>query len=393
MKTLLLCVLFSALFLWGCRNENQEAVPKHVRELTNLTIFPKDTEAKSSIRLRREVLFSDSLLLDEIPSIAVDDSGRVYFAGKSWKRRVVHVFEPDGTYRQSIGGYGEEDGKFLEISGIQIRGGHLYVFDDKLERATVFLAETGKFRESVNLTPRQDKDTDKMNWKPLWARNDGMFLLQRKVEKNPAYYPERFLRYFIIDREAEIRGGKILEQNDTRFLVGDYAGRPAPFTLDMPERSLLAISEQDDLYSAWTGEFLIEVHDADGKTLRAYYHPFDRTDLNRKEVIHPEFSHNLQLRRIRESAEYPEKWPALYSMLVDGENRIWVSTIIGNDEQLGWWIIDSNNTVFARFKWPRQKPIKQIKDGFVYTVETNSAGFKEVVRYRIEKEQILRPTQ
>lgn len=157
MKALLLCVLFSALFLWGCSDENQEAVPKHVRELPNVTIFAKNTEPKNSIHLRREVVFSDSLLLDDISSVAADPSGNVFFAGSSWKRRVVHVFAPDGTYRRSIGGYGEEEGEFLEISSIQIRGDRLYVFDNELQRVTVFWAKTGEFLESVNLTPRKYK--------------------------------------------------------------------------------------------------------------------------------------------------------------------------------------------------------------------------------------------
>lgn len=387
MKTLLFYVFFCALLLWGCREEKPGSVPEHVWNLPKVTIFPANTQPESSIYLSREMVFSDSLLLDEIPSVAADDSGNVFFAGKSWKRRVVHVFEPDGTRRRSIGSYGEEKGEFLEISSIQIRGRRLYVFDDERQQATVFSTETGEFLESINLTPRnvnRMEESDGIKWRPVWARSDGTFLIQRKEEKNPAYYPDRFLRYFTINRNREILSGELLEQRDTRYLVGDYAGRPAPFTLDMPERSLMAISEQDELYSAWAGEFLVKVYDVDGNYLRAYYHPFDRVELNRTEAIHPRFSHNVQLRRIRESAEYPDKWPAIYSMLVDDENRIWVSTIIDNDELFEWWVIASN-VRFARFKWPKEKSVKLVKNGFAYTVETNSAGFKEVVRYRIEE--------
>lgn len=389
MKTLLFYALLSALLLWGCRDKNQVTVPKHVRELPNLTILPENPVSERSISLSREMVFTDSLLLDEIVSVAVDDSGNVFFAGKSWERRVVHVFEPDGIYRRSIGNYGEGDGEFLEISGIQIRGGRLFVFDDERQQANVFLAENGEFFEAINLRPNRTNPTEQqgeLTWRPVWAWKDGTYLVQSNEEKNPAYYPDRFLRYFTISGDGKILSGKILEQKDTRYLVGDYAGRPAPFTLDIPERSLLAISNNDELYSAWTGEFLIKMYDMDGNYLRAYYHPFDRTDLNPVEVIHPRYSHNLQLRRIRESTKYPEKWPALYSVLVDDKDRIWVSTVIDDDDHLEWWIIVSD-TVYAKFKWPKEKPVKLIKDGFVYAVETNSAGFKEVVRYRIDGEQ------
>lgn len=368
-------------------------MPKHVQELPNLTIFPENTASKRSISLSREMVFTDSLLLDEIPSVAVDDSGNVFFAGKSWERRVVHVFEPDGTYRRSIGNYGEGKGEFLEISGIQMRGNRLYVFDDVLQQATVFSGESGEFLEVFNLRPRRAtprEELGEITWRPIWARTDGTFLVQSKEEKNPAYYPDRLLNYFAINSDRKILSGKLLEQRDMQYLVGDYAGRPAPFTLDIPERSLLAISNKDELYSAWTGEFLIKVYDADGNYRRAYYSPFDRADLNPQEVIHPRYSHNLQLRRIRESTEYPEKWPALYSMLVDDKHRIWISTVNEDDERFGWWVIDSN-TVFARFNWPRKKPVKLIKNGFVYTVESNSGGFKEVVRYRIDGDQESRP--
>ncbi len=386
MRTLLFCALFYALLLCGCRNTNSGDIPKHVRELPNVTIFPKNTAAKSSIKLNREMVFSDSLLLDEIPSVAVDDSGNVFFAGKSWERRVIHLFGPDGIYRRSIGNYGEGEGEFLEISGIQLRNDSLYVFDDELERATVFSSEDGTLLEAFNLRPGKinaAEESGEIRWKPVWAREDGTFLVQRKEEKNPAYYPNRFLRYFTINRAGDIISEKLLEQKDTKFLVGNYAGRPAPFTLDIPERSLLAMSNDHELYSAWTGEFLIKVFDADGNYLRAYYHPFNRTKLNPEEVIHPRYSHNVQLRRIRETTEYPEEWPALYSLRVDDKSRIWVSTVIDDDDHFEWWVIDSNS-VFARFKWPKEKPVQFIKDDFVYTVETNSGGFKEVVRYRIE---------
>ncbi|MDR8393844.1 hypothetical protein NC796_22010 [Aliifodinibius sp. S!AR15-10] len=50
-----------------------------------------------------------------------------------------------------------------------------------------------------------------------------------------------------------------------------------------------------------------------------------------------------------------------------------------------WWVLKLDGQLIARFHWPRSKPIQVIKNGYLYTRETEEeTGLKQIVRYRFE---------
>jgi len=91
------------------------------------------------------------------------------------------------------------------------------------------------------------------------------------------------------------------------------------------------------------------------------------------------------LQMIREADNLPESWPALNDLLIDDENRLWVSTIVEDFEIFEWWVLEETGELITRFKWPRDEPIEVVKNGYMYTLETDEdTGLQQVVRYRIE---------
>jgi hypothetical protein len=58
----------------------------------------------------------------------------------------------------------------------------------------------------------------------------------------------------------------------------------------------------------------------------------------------------------------PKNWPVLTDMVIDNKNHIWVATTIQNMKEYQWWVLNSNGKLLARFKWPRNKYIKVIKN-------------------------------
>lgn len=351
-------------------------------------MLQNDSPDIDSVDFEREIVFTDSLLLSDIPAIAVDENETVYFAGESWKRRHIYIFDSNGSYQDKLGRYGNDSGQFLEIKELQIRNGTLLVLDSQLNRRTSFELESGEITDTLGLDPAGDHLPD--HWQgfsttPVWVRDDDTHVMAFTGNRNPAYEPEGEIRYYLMDENNEIISEAIFTQPDVRYLVGDYAGKPAPFILPIPEKPLLSISERGRIYSAFTDEFLIHVKDSEGYPLHSYYLPYERYDLDPDELIHPRFSHNEQLLRVRQSATYPEKWPVFYSMLVDNEDRIWVSTITENRDELKWWIIDDRTgTIAATFRLSFEQPIHLVKNGSAYTIEKNERGFREVVRYGFE---------
>lgn len=368
--------------------ENPDEFPSHVQSIDSLIVLQQDSLNVGSVSLEREIAFTDSLHLEEIPAIAVDENESVYFAGESWNRRHIYIFDSNGSLTDSLGNYGDDMGEFMEISELQIKGETLYVLDNQLNRKTTFEMSTEELIDTLSFNPDGDhlpEDWQGFSSDPVWVRENDSYLMEFTLDRNPAYEPEGEIRYYLVDENSEIISDVILTQTDVRYLVGDYTGKPAPFLLPIPEKPLLSLSENGRFYSAFSDEFLIHVWDSAGNHLHSYYLPFDRYDLDPDEIIHPRFSHNDQLLRVRESATYPEKWPVFYSMLVDDEERIWVSTITENRDELKWWIIDDRTgTVTATFRMSFDKPIHFVKNGSAYTIEQNELGFKEVVRYGFE---------
>ncbi|MEX0662210.1 MAG: 6-bladed beta-propeller [Balneolaceae bacterium] len=372
----------------NCTPENSDEIPPHVQAIDSLIVLQDDSLKSGSVMLEKEVVFTDSLLLEDIPAIAVDEKETLYFAGESWNRRHIHIFNSDGSYRDSLGNYGEEMGQFFEIGDLQIQNEILHVLDNQLNRRTAFGIESGELKDTLTLNPDGNhlpNEWSGFSTNLVSVREDDSYLMAFTRDRNPAYEPEGEVRYYAVDENSKVISDTILSQPDVRYLVGDYTGKPAPFLLPIPEKPLLSISENGRIYSAFSDEFLIHVHDNDGNHLHSYYLPFDRYDLDPDEIIHPRFSHNVQLLRVRESATYPEKWPVFYSMLVDDEDRIWISTITENRDELKWWIIDDRTgNITATFRVSFDKPIHLVKSGSAYTIEQNDMGFKEVVRYGFE---------
>ncbi len=368
--------------------DNPETMPSHILAIDSVIVIPDTLPETGSIKLTKELAFRDSLLLDQITALEVDSEDNLYIAGESWNRRQIHMYNSEGSYEDSLGSYGVDFGQFLEISRLQLRKNNLYVFDDQLNRITTLDIESGEAIDTVGLHLagiHLPEDWSGFHAAAVAIEEDGSFLVAFQQDRDPAYEPEGELLYYKVDESGEVLSDVILAQPDIKYLVGDYAGRPAPFTLPLPEKPLLTTSENGRIYSAYTDEFLIHVLDADGNNLHSYYNESERYELNPNEVIHPRFSHNDQLLRVRKSAVYPEKWPALYSLLTDDENRVWISTITDNRDVLKWWVIDDQSgTLTATFNLPFDQPIYLVKNGAVYTVEKKDTGFKKVVRYRIQ---------
>ena len=88
---------------------------------------------------------------------------------------------------------------------------------------------------------------------------------------------------------------------------------------------------------------------------------------------------------IEEAEQLPTHWPAIHEMLIDSNNRLWVSTIVENFDIYEWWVLEASGELITKFEWPRDEPIEVIKNGKMYTRQTDEeTGLEQVVRYGIE---------
>lgn len=82
----------------------------------------------------------------------------------------------------------------------------------------------------------------------------------------------------------------------------------------------------------------------------------------------------------------PETWPAFDDLVVDDQNRLWVSTIVDDFNIREWWVmdLDASGELLGQITMPGNERIKQIKNGKIYTIKQDfEVGLRQVLKYRI----------
>lgn len=131
---------------------------------------------------------------------------------------------------------------------------------------------------------------------------------------------------------------------------------------------------------------MVRTYGPDGEYQHAFYYPHERKGLERQEAIQnvKDFGGDNYYQGWVQNVELPETWPALSYMVVDDENRLWISTIAGSYEHFNWWVLDDTGRLLASFTWPRNRVIAEVKNGHVYSLEKRKTGEKQVVQYSLE---------
>jgi len=136
-------------------------------------------------------------------------------------------------------------------------------------------------------------------------------------------------------------------------------------------------------------EFLIKMFAYNGDYIRAFYIPLEKKTLTRDELLNMYGDVGKATQNLLQNAELPETWPALGDILMDDQNRLWVSTIPESDNlTYEWFVLQDTGDLLVKFRWPGNRSIEKIKNGYLYARETDeSTSIQTIVKYRIEMNQ------
>lgn len=404
---ILALVQLSSLLL-GCSGNKSERVPEHISKLKNLKIYSPNAEPANKIILQREITYgsTDSVLIGRLGGVAVGNSGRVFIGDPQQYR--IDVFEPDGKYLTHFGGKGRGPGEFEANPFAYIVSDQLYVYDPIARRISIFSLNSFRIIQTININP--------VNWDHIKAlkatyiqriffRNDGEFVVSfsqwnTKPPTSPGQKIDTLYRlYYLMNDKGQIISGQILKQRDFIQLTASIDGR-IHFASNFLflNKPLATVSNDGHIFVAGSEYFLVKEYDPNGKYLRAFFYPYKKLKLTREAALRSEVYKNFppetkNRQSFIKQNELPETWPALANMIIDDKNRLWISTIIKNQKEYRWWILNRNGKLLARFNWPRDKIITMVKNKYLYTRETNKkTGREQIVRYRIEMEPSKKPT-
>jgi len=403
-KVFVLC----GLLLFGCSTRHKE-LPANLKGIKKLSIYSLDKEPATSIKLVRGVTFvapkkysigwykETVSFYSWLAGIQIDNAGRVYIADD--KVMKIHVFNSDGKYLKSLGRKGRGPGEFLSIADMKIVLGKLYISDFLNFRTTIYSLDSLKVINTVN--GRQTVNKKEVGGINGWVRSmlllrsNGTFLagftkhiLDERLG-SPTFNigKDRPVKFYFMNKKSKIISGEIFQiKKDEKILLAQFGGRVSSNIRPLPflGRTIIAISNNNHIYITWTDNFLIKVYGADGNYIRAFYYPFRKKVIHRKELLSL-INKNDWNRFVVEHAKLPKIWPVIYSMIVDDHDRLWVSVIVPQKGVREWLVLKDTGALIAKFTWPDNRVIKTVKDGYAYAIETNQeTEMQKIVRYKIE---------
>lgn len=379
MKHLSLVFLF-LLSCAGCINSDSNEIPDHLEGIENLKVYPSDESAKHSIQFEQARVFeeSDELIFGRLRNVAVDDSGRVYISDAAQSRTTIHVFNSNGSYVSSIGGYGEGPGEFRSIISPQIHGEKLYAMDVRQMRINIYNINSFEYQNSIQLNPGNWSHIEELsNIFPsdFIVLDRNRFLLSFiKIEKH------QYLHYhYLMNNSSEIISDMILDQiQSEHFELPDNRGvYHSPYS---PSGNI-KVSSTDEINTIWTEDVLFKKYSLNGEYKSAFYHPFSNKPLSNSEVLN--YLDNEEYKAAVRNTGIPEEWPAVRSVVMDDRDNFWLETITESETENQWWVLSSDGELLSKFNFPTTKSIHAVTDDAFFALESDpDTGIQRAVKYQ-----------
>jgi len=397
-----LCVFFCFGLTLGCYRQTEHVIPGHILKMDNVMHISEPAVTIDAGRfLKKEMVFgnSDKALVGTVGSIEIDKKGHVYIADN--RQKVLHRFKPDGSFDRIFGREGAGPGEFGFVGKMKAAGDYISVFDPSLFRVTTIATDSLKIHSSFKvqaLNSRNFEDLKGLNIGGVIPVDSARMIINFTSmlfpdPKHPQYnLNQKYNLYFLMDRNGHIISEMLFKLPSRKALSATVEGQFRFTMFDFLGSSLIAVQGKE-IYMARSGEFLIHKYNLNGERLQSYFYPFKKRPFTRAEAIRQrkrEYEEGVtewQVSVIKNAPEeqIPGFWPALNDLLVDDEGRLWVSTITNEEDYYEWWVISADGRAEAAFLWLAEKPIEAIRNGKLYTRETDPAtGLQQVVRYGFE---------
>lgn len=412
--------LIFLIFSWGCSgdrmqsvsasDQKQETPEQVISKSKNNSTSPSDSSTTREIEFTRQVRYGskNEVIVGQIATVAVDGKNRVFIADMD--QTTIHVFNPDGSYLTSLGRQGKGPAEFAAVSPtttMKINWDRLYVtdftnsYDFFPTRIQVFSLDDLSFLHTMKLIAENRNDYKQLEGyypKQIFPLNDGMILVAYHRSQFEYGDEKSVIRYVVQDSIGNIVSGPIYEQKDLKYLVYKHpSGRTHMHSFPFYGKSLIDVSDDNILYTARTEEFEISTYDIHGNHIRTFRHSFNNRVLKLDQLLDRYEEGNymarldyyegedVALKMIKQAENLPETWPALETMFFDDEDHLWIATIVDDIKVYEWWVLKKSGEFITKFEWPRDKPIEVVKNGYMYTRETDKAtGVEEIVCYKIK---------
>lgn len=401
---------FLLLLISGCSKDNSQ----HLNSTKNAPVtkkttvikapaYPSEHNPKFNISFKKNLVIKTSYSLNSHlhgiwGSIEVDSLSRIY----ALSGHQVQVFDKDGLYVTTLGREGRGPGElsFIVTPTLKIKDMKLYVRDDILQRINIYDLNFLKHSNTILLEPQEWNHISQIRASELYKYYllaDSLFLVAFRDTRLYKHNKKNMVKYYLINYNGKIVSDMLFEYpynsvDGTGRLAYILLRPDAIFPNASTRTTLVAVDQQGNVYTIWTGDIRIKIHNIKTKTHYTIYYPFKNRPLNASIIINSYKSQPRVYQRAKQM-DYPKNWPAVQQFFVDDQQRIWIATITDDKNNYHWLILNKKGALLAKFKWAGQRlkstykrrQIRLVKNNHLYTIQrSKKTGIKMIVRYKID---------
>lgn len=383
-------------------------LPEMYSDLENVYAYQLQETLPYKISLTKVQEYADSehFFLPYINHFAVGDSGLLFITNQ----RKIEVFDSEGVHIKTLGGYGRGPGEFSNMAMLspKVISNSVYAYDDVLRRVNIFRVDSLSLSHTFIIPRRKvanSSDTSITKLRDIYMVNDSLLLmglskLTRDAKKGG------FRRYDLFDLQGNIISENVLSYDEhpaKSFYLLEMGQTPPLTLLNVPTNSYfkIAFDNHQNIYTSKGDDFLIKIFDSDGTYSHAIYYPYKNIPVDRESIIEANSYNTAWEKRIKEY-DFPEVWPAIHQFFVDDERRLWVATIIDDNEHFEWWVLDTDGRLISKFTLSGERmrrntltldsSIPVVKDGYFYRTERDDeTDYNKIVKYKINLEKHFKP--
>ncbi len=329
----------------------------------------------------------ESVEFTAISAIDVDSRGNLYVADAV----NVAVLSPDARLLRRIGREGKGPGEFERVNVIRILAGDsVFAFDAGAARVTVFPPASDRAAYTTGLSTAG-------LFFPYWVqpvRGGALLALFRAAYGVGPDGGERGVRretIRLLNADASLRQDSVLsfpEYEAVPIRQGPVQGA----LFDPFGRRMLVALSGDRVYSAWSGDWRVEMHSVTGRRLGNIRpgeppapRPITPAELDSVVTLMMEglpFSRATVQRAMEGTGRHT--WPVLQDLVVDDGGRIWLAATGQRGEPVHWIGTDEQGRRVGAFDLPETVRIHLIRGDTAYGVALDEDDVPHVAIYDLK---------
>jgi hypothetical protein len=317
-----------------------------------------------------------------VTSVDVDSRGEVYVS--DFPSSTITVLSGDGSVVRRIGRRGDGPAEFRYISTVQILpGDSLLVYDQGLNRVTVFSPHEDQVAYTINLSEKSRKAP------PYWMRKlpEQQALLAAYREPfsasgNPGSDVNRKEVLALLQVDGSVSRDSLVVFPAQEFLVARRGGMVSVGQSPFGRRSVFGVGARGRIYIGWTDTLGLDVYSPEGRRIDGFRESTASPEVTSSDVREVEAKLGPEFRRVLDSS-VPETWPAVRSFLVDDRDRLWVTLTGERKKGETGMVFSRSGARLATLHIPEELDIRVVRNGLVYGVEKDGDDIPRVVIHRL----------